>query len=84
MGNYYRDEVNDGANENNAVSYRIDNTKVVRSESFEYKTKIIRSTPADNNTLDKEVVVPLKKWSKFWRSLDLSLINCEIEFDLPW
>ena len=51
MGNYYRDEVNDGANENNAVSYRIDNTKVVRSESFEYKTKIIRSTPADNNTL---------------------------------
>ena len=51
MGNYYRDEVNDGANENNAVSYRIDNTKVVRSESFEYKTKIIRSTPADSNTL---------------------------------
>ena len=43
--------MNDGANENNAVSYRIDNTKVVRSESFEYKTKIIRSTPADNNTL---------------------------------
>ena len=43
--------MNDGANENNAVSYRIYNTKVVRSESFEYKTKIIRSTPADNNTL---------------------------------
>ena len=43
--------MNNGANENNAVSYRIDNTKVVRSESFEYKTKIIRSTPADNNTL---------------------------------
>ena len=76
--------MNDGANENNAVNYRIDNTKIVRSESFEYKTKIIRSTPADNNTLDKEVVVPLKKWSKFWRSLDLSLINCEIELDLPW
>ena len=43
--------MNDGANENNAVNYRIDNTKVVRSESFEYKTKIIRSIPADNNTL---------------------------------
>ena len=43
--------MNDGANENNAVNYRIDNTKVVRSESFEYKTKIKRSTPADNNTL---------------------------------
>ena len=33
---------------------------------------------------DAEVVVPLKYLSNFWRSLDLPLINCEIEIDLSW
>ena len=48
------------------------------------KQKIIGSTPNDNNILDVEVVVPLKYLSNFWRSLDLLLINCEIELDLRW
>ena len=39
--------------------------------------------PNDNDILDA-VVVPVKYLSKFWRSLDLSLINCEIEFHLSW
>ena len=30
------------------------------------------------------VVVPLKYVSNFGRSLDLPLINCEIELDLKW
>ena len=34
--------------------------------------------------MDTEIVVPLKHLSNFWRSLDLPLINCEIEFDLSW
>ena len=34
--------------------------------------------------LNTEVVVPLKYLSNFWRSLDLSLINCEIELGLKW
>ena len=29
-------------------------------------------------------MVPLKYASNFWRSLDLSFLNCEIEFDLSW
>ena len=32
--------------------------------------------------INAEVVVPLKYLSNFWRSLDLPLINCEIELDL--
>ena len=40
--------------------------------------------PNNNNILDAEVVVPLKYLSNFWRSLDLPLINCEIELDLSW
>ena len=49
-----------------------------------YKTNIIESTPADNDTLDTDVVVPLKYLSNFWRSLGLLIINCEIELDLSW
>ena len=74
--NYYRDEIND--DENESVNNRINNNKTIRSKSFEYKTKLIGSTPSDNNILDTEVVVPLKYLSDFWRSLDWPLINCEI------
>ena len=81
LWNYYRDEINDDANEN--VNNRINN-KTILSKSFEYKTKLIGSMPNDNDTLDTEVVVPLKYFSNFWRSLDLPLINCETELDLLW
>ena len=59
----------------------VNNSKTT-SKSFEYKAKVIGRTPDDNNTLDAEVVVPLKYLSNFWRFLNLSLINCEIELDL--
>ena len=42
--------MNDDANEINAVNYRIDNSKTVTRESFEYKSNIIGSTPADKKT----------------------------------
>ena len=85
LWNYYGDEVNDDANDNNAAeNYRNNNIKTTTSKSFEYKTKIIGNTKDDDNTLDKEIVVPLKHLSNFLRSLDLPLINCEIELDLSW
>ena len=34
--------------------------------------------------LNVEVTIPLKYWSNVWRSLDLPLIDCEIELDLSW
>ena len=40
--------------------------------------KMIESTLDDNNTLDTEVVVPLKYLSNFQRFLDLPLINYKI------
>ena len=51
MWNYVRDEINDGANEN--VSNRINNNKTITNKSSEYMTKLIGSTPDDNNTLDE-------------------------------
>ena len=89
LWNYYRDEINDDANENdnninNHNNNEITNNRTTTSKSSEYKTKIIISTPNDNNILDAEVVVPLNYLNKFWRSLDLLLIYCEIELDSRW
>ena len=82
LWNYWRDEVINDANKNNDGSnYKINNNKTTASRSFEYKTEIIKRTPA-NNALNTGVVVLLKYLSNFLRSLDLSLINCEIELDL--
>ena len=71
MWNYYRDESNDLLSTN--------------SESFKYKTSIVGKTPQNNDSLtNAEVVIPLKYLSNFWKSLDIPLINCEIELILTW
>ena len=84
LWNYYRNDVNDNANENNSDNVKINNNKTIASKSFEYKTKILGKREDNNNTLDTEVVVSLKYMSNFWRFLTLPLNICEIELDLPW
>ena len=76
--------MSDAANKDNADHYKVNNSKTTRSRSFEYETKIIGSIPANNNRLNSEVVVPIHYLSNFWRSLDLPLINCEIQLDFSW
>ena len=62
--NYYRDEVNDSANEIiDANNFRINKNKTTRSKSFQHKTKLICSTSNNDYRLDAEVVVPLKHLS---------------------
>ena len=74
LWNYYRDEP---------------------SESFKYKTSVAGKTynigdgeeGYDANKVDKnetEVVIPLKYLSNFWKSLNILLINCEVELILTW
>ena len=83
LWNYYRDELNDIANENNpAGDYRLNTNKKTASKSFEYKTKVTGKASDIEYRLDAEVVFPLKYLNNFWRSLDLPLINYEIELDL--
>ena len=41
LSNYYRDKVNDNANENNTHNYRTNNKNTITSKSFEYKAKLI-------------------------------------------
>ena len=65
------------------------------SESFKYQTSIHGNTynvgagdaGYDANKVGKnktEVVIPLKHLSNFWRSLNIPLINCEVELILTW
>ena len=84
LWNYYKDEISCDENENDADNNRINNNKIITSKPFKYKTKLIESTPDDNNILDANVIGLLKYLSNFWRSLYLPLLNCEIELDLPW
>ena len=60
LWNCYIDELNEDAHEHNTDKYRIDNSRRVTSEPFEYKTKIIGITKAKDNILYTEVVIPIK------------------------
>ena len=62
----------------------VPNDDLTDSESFKYKVKITGNTPNNNNTKDVEIMVPLKYLSNFWRTLEMPLINCEVELILTW
>ena len=55
---------------------------MTRSKSFKYKTKITGKASAAENTKDVKIAVPLKYLSHFWRTLEMLLINCEINLIL--
>ena len=60
------------------------NDNLTDSESFKSEIKITGSTPNDDNTKDVEIIVPLKYLSNFWRTLEMPLINCEVNLILTW
>ena len=75
MWNYCRDEPS--------------NVLSINSKSFKIKTTI-RGNIYNGNDANKigknetEFVIPLKHLSNFWRTLNISLINCEKELILSW
>ena len=88
--NYYRDELSDDADNNN-----FDNIKVVNSEAFKYKNKIIGNTynvdagaqgydANKNGKQEVEIAIPLKYLGNFWRVLNIPLISCEVPLELRW
>ena len=46
--------------------------------------KITEKTPATGNEKDVEIMVTLKHLSNFWRTLEMPLINCEVNLILTW
>ena len=53
------------------------------TDSFKFKAKITGQT-GDDATKDVEIMVPLKYLSNFWRTLEMPLINCEVNLILTW
>ena len=60
------------------------NNNLVNSESFKFKVKNTGKTPNNDNERDVEIMVPLKYLSNFWRTLEMPLINCEVNVILTW
>ena len=82
LWNYYRVEPNSSFDINNRDSI---NYSIKDSDSFNYK--ISTTGQLENDDEEKEdikIVVPLKYLSKFWRTLNIPLINCETSLDLTW
>ena len=80
LWNYYRDEPNSSVSANNITH------SILNSESFDYKANFKKNGVTHNNLAknDVKVFVPLKYLSNFWRSLNILLINCEVELILTW
>ena len=53
------------------------------SASFVFKQKMAGLT-RDNGTKNVEIMVPLKYLSNCWRTLEILVINCEINLILTW
>ena len=89
LWNYYRDEiddVDDNASDGESFKYK---TKIVgktlqRPAQPDLDQDENQEPQPPEPALNVEVTIPLKYLSNFWRSLDLPLINCEIELDLSW
>ena len=67
-------------NANNAIIIFSENNI---TDSFKFKAKITGQT-GDDGTKDVEIMVPLKYLSNFWRTLEMPLINCEVNLILKW
>ena len=71
-------------NDGNIVNFNGANA----TDSFNFKTKITGQTAADNNNgniagrVDVEIMVPRKYLSNFLRTLEMPLINCEVELNV--
>ena len=65
--------------------YRDDlNGNITQSESLKYKIKTTGKAPTAGNTKDVEIAVPLKYLFNFWITLEMPLINYEINLILNW
>ena len=67
-------------NDNNEINFFTENNL---TNSFNFKAKITGQT-GNNGEKDVEIMVPLNYLSNFWRTLEMPLINCEVNLILIW
>ena len=76
---FKRDEI-----PNNNADLAIDN-----SQWFKYKSALVGKTKdavgnTNSSVEDAKIVIPSKYLSNFWKSLEMSLINCKVDLELNW
>ena len=54
------------------------------SDSFNLKAKVTGQTNNAGEIDNAEIMAPLKYLSNFWRTLEMHLINCEVNLTLDW
>ena len=65
------------------VQYEI-NYSIRGLKYFDYKTSITGRLEGKNTEKEIAIAVPLQHLRNFWRTLDIPLINCEINLILTW
>ena len=75
----YCKDIPEVGNNNDVINFNRANS----TDSFNFKVKMTGQTK-DDGTKSVEIMVPLKYFSNFWRTLEVSLINCEINVILTW
>ena len=61
----------------------INNSKI-NSKSFDYKRSITGRLEGSDTNENVDILLKLKYLSNFWRTLDISLINCKVYLTLTW
>ena len=82
MYNYYRDELNDDADDNN-FAYNVDSTIVSAAGG----ARVANPDYDANNSGKKKYRtshIPLKYSGNFWRALSIPFISCEVSLELKW
>ena len=54
------------------------------TDLFNFTTKITDQTDNNGRIYNAEIMVPLKYLSNLWRTLEMPLINCEVNLILTW
>ena len=75
---YYRNQ-KDLDHNGNTIDFPVNNDTIL---SFKYKQKLLAGQ--EMMAKNTEIWAPLKHWSIFWKSLEMQLINCEINLMLTW
>ena len=91
LWDYYRDQPSDPLS-TNSESFKYKSNITGNTYNVDLTITGDGDNPIPNPNYDAnkagknetEVVIPLKYLSNFWRSLDIPLINCEVEIILTW
>ena len=91
LWNYYRDEPSNPLS-SNSESFKYKTSITGNTYNVDEKITDDDGNEVDNPNYDAnkvgknkaEIIIPLKHLSNFWRSLNILLINCEVELILTW